>query len=234
VKLVRDAVELGQCITRAERFQIIQSQAIHEGTQTGETLYFGSPQSQTMLRVYDKRLELQAKQRKGWQDYGVRWELEFKQDRAHACALCLAGLEESLWCELVVGFLRSYVDFRDTTREDEDQIRIRAPLLDWWKTLTDDFGKGRLVIEKEEQTIHEVKRWVSHAVAPMLAVICAEHPGGQAWLEQEIITGSARWKERHRRLLKKKSRGASPSQATETRAPLGGTGVSPDSPESSS
>ncbi len=234
VSVIRDAVDRGQCITRAERFQIIQSQAIHEGTPTGETLYFGSPQSQTMLRVYDKRLEMQAKQREGWQDYGIRWELEFKQDRAQACALCLAGLEEPLWCELVVGFLRSYIDFRDTTRETEDQYRIRAPLLDWWKTLTDDFGKGRLVIEQEEQTIHDVKRWVSHAVAPMLAVICAQHPGGQAWLEREIMTGSARWKERHRRLLKKKRRGAPQPPATKTRAPLGGTGVSPDSPESSS
>ena len=232
VKVIREAVERGQCITRAERFQIIQSQAIHQGTPSGNTLYFGSPQSQTMLRVYDKRLELQAKQREGWQDYGVRWELEFKQDRAQACATHLAGLDEAFWCELVVGFLRSYVDFRDTTREADDQARIRALLLDWWKTLTDGFGKGRLVIEKNEQTMIQVKRWVSHAVAPMLAVICAEHLGGQAWLEREIIAGTSRWKERHRRLLKKKPQGANLTPAAETRAHLGGAGVSPDSPDS--
>ena len=234
VKVIREAVEHGKCITRAERFQIIQSKAIHEGTQTGVTLYFGSPQSQTMLRVYDKRLELQAKQREGWQDYGVRWELEFKQDRAQACATCLAAREESAWCELVVGFLRAYVDFWDTSREADDQARIRAPLLGWWQTLTDDFGKGRLVIEKNEQTLIEVKRWVSRGVAPMLAVICAAHPGGQAWLEKAIIEASSRWKERHRRLLRKKPRQSTPSPAAETRAPLGGTGVSSDSPGSSS
>jgi len=234
VSIVREAVQRGQCITRAERFQIIQSQALHQGTPSGDTLYFGSPQSQTMLRVYDKRLEMQSKQREDWQDYGVRWELEFKQDRAQACAICLAGLDEALWCELVVGFLRSYVDFRDTTREADDQARIRAPLLDWWQTLTDGFGKGRLVIEKEEQTISQVKHWVSHAVAPMLAVICAEHPGGQAWLEKVIVEGTSRWKERHRRLLKKKSQRASFTPAAETRAHLGGAGVSPDSPDSSS
>jgi len=234
VSVIREAVERGQCITRAERFQIIQSQTIHEGTQTGETLYFGSPQSQTMLRVYDKRLELQAKQREGWQDYGVRWELEFKKDRAQACAACLAALDEPLWCELVVGYLRSYVDFRDTTREADDQARVRAPLLGWWRTLTDDFGKGRLVIEKDEQTLSDIERWVSHAVAPMLAVICAARPGGQTWLINEIIAGSLRWTPRHLKLLKKKSQQASSTPAAETRAHLGGTGVSPDSPDSAS
>jgi phage replication initiation protein len=105
-------------------------------------------------------------------------------------------------------------------------------LLDWWKSLTDGFGKGRLVVEKDEQTLIQVKRWVSHAVAPMLAVICAEHPGGQAWLEKAIIDGTSRWKEKHRRLLKKKSQGAGSTPAAETRAHLGGAGVSPDSPDS--
>jgi hypothetical protein len=234
VSVIREAVERGQCITRAERFQIIQSQAIHEGTQTGDTLYFGSPQSQTMLRVYDKRLELQAKQREGWQDYGVRWELEFKQDRAQACAICLAGLDEPLWCELVVSLLRGYVDFRDTSREADDQARIRAPLLNWWQTLTDGFGKGRLVIEKPERTIGRVKGWISQALAPMLAVVCAESPDGQAWLEKTIVNGASRWKEPHLRLLGKRPRRSCLTPAAKTRAHLGGTGVSSDSPGSSS
>jgi len=234
VSVIREAVERGQCITRAERFQIIQSQAIHEGTQTGDTLYFGSPQSQTLLRVYDKRLELQAKQREGWQDHGIRWEMEFKQDRARACALCLAGLEEPLWCELVVGFLRAYVDFRDTSREADDQIRVRAPLLAWWQSLTEGFGKGRLVIEKQEQTIGQVKGWISRTLAPMLAVVCAESPDGQAWLEKAIMAGASRWNPRHLRLLGKKPRKSRLTPAAQTRAHLGGTEVSPDSPESSS
>jgi phage replication initiation protein len=39
----------------------------------------GSPQSQTLLRIYDKRLEMQSKERENWQEFGVRWELEFKK-----------------------------------------------------------------------------------------------------------------------------------------------------------
>jgi hypothetical protein len=66
--------------------------------------------------------------------------------------------------------------------------------------LTDGFKKGRLVVEKEAQTLPKVKRWVSQSVAPMLAVICAADPSGHAWLEQQIVAGKKRWKAPHRRL----------------------------------
>lgn len=199
---ISHAVEVGQCVTRARQIQRISSALIHTGTASGETIYFGSPQSQTKLRVYDKRLESQAKQREDWQEYGIRWELELKQERAQVCGQVLSYLEEADWLEFMVGVLRGYVDFRDTSREEEDESRYRAPLLEWWLQLTDGLKKGRLVVEKEAQTLLKVKRWISQSVAPMLAVIYAEHPGGHAWLEKQIIAGAKRWKERHRRLLK--------------------------------
>jgi DNA relaxase NicK len=200
---IRQAVEAGQCVTRADRIQSISTSSIHTGTPSGETIYVGSPHSQTLLRIYDKRLELQAKEQEDWQDYGIRWELELKQERAQVCGQVLSYLEEADWLEFIIGVLRGYVDFRDTTREEEDEFRYRAPLLDWWLLLTDGFKKGRLVVEKEAQTLPKVKRWVRQSVAPMLAVICAAHPDGQAWLEQQIVAGVRRWKDKHRRLLKK-------------------------------
>jgi phage replication initiation protein len=68
---IRQAIETGQCVTRADRMQRISSSSIHKATPSGETIFLGSPQSQTMLRIYDKRLECQAKQREDWQDYGI-------------------------------------------------------------------------------------------------------------------------------------------------------------------
>ena len=62
-----------------------------------------------MLRVYDKRLELEQKGRAEAKDYGVRWELEIKKDRAQACANALLTLEPDDWREFLVGILRSYV-----------------------------------------------------------------------------------------------------------------------------
>ena len=123
-----------------------------------------------------------------------------KQDRAQACGLVLSYLEETDWLEFIVGLLRGYVDFRDTTRDEEEEFRYRAPLLDWWLLLTDGFKKGRLVVEKEPQTLAKAKRWVSQSVAPTLAM-CVEHPGGLAWLEHVLVVGKSRLKAKHRRLL---------------------------------
>jgi phage replication initiation protein len=225
---IREAIQAGQCVTRADRMQSISSRSIHTDTPSGETLYLGSPQSQTLLRVYDKRLESQAKQREDWQDYGIRWELELKKDRAQVCGQVLSYLEEADWLEFMVGVLRGYVDFRDTTRDKEDEFRYRAPLLDWWLLLTDGFKKGRLVVEKEAQTLPKVKRWVSQSVAPMLAVICAADPDGHAWLEQQIVAGKHRWNGTHRGLLKKENLSSSKQDAGgHAGAPFqGGEGVS--------
>jgi phage replication initiation protein len=98
---IRQAVADGHCVTRAAQVrQIVSNLTRGTGATTGETMYFGSPQSQTLLRIYDKRLEMQSKERENWQEFGVRWELEFKQDRAQLCARALANLDEADWKEL--------------------------------------------------------------------------------------------------------------------------------------
>jgi len=228
---VRDAVQRGQCVTRAKSMQMIESGLIHESAKTGETLYFGSPRSQTLLRIYDKRLELQSQERADASEYGIRWELELKQDRADVCASCLSVIEEDDWKEFVVGLLRSYIDFRDTTRDEEEEYRYRSPLLPRYAELTEGFRKGRLVVEKEEPGLPRVKAWISESVAPMLAVICAS-PNGEAWLQREIVDAVDRWKERHRKLLKTpKKKRSPPSAGGHAGAPCtGGQGVSSDSP----
>jgi phage replication initiation protein len=212
---IKQAIEAGQCVTRADRMQTIASSSIHTGTPCGETLYVGSPHSQTLLRIYDKQAELQAKAREDWGSYGIRWELQLKQERAQVCSQVLSHIEETDWLEFMIGVLRSYVDFRDTSREEPDEDRYRSPLLGWWEGLTDGFRKGRLVVEKDSQSLPKVKRWVKHSVAPMLAVICAQHPDGQAWLEKQIVSAVGRWKAKHRAL-------AQSGSANRTRKPVAG------------
>ena len=198
--VVIQAAETGQCITRADRVQVIRSFSLHKGTTAGETIYFGSPQSQTLLRVYDKRLELLAKQKPRSEEFGIRWELEFKQDRADLCGQFLGDLEEADWLKLLIGLLRSYVDFRDTTRDAEDEERACAPRLPWYESLTMGFKSARLTLAQEEPDEARVKNWITLSVAPMLAAICAL-PGGQTWMESAIVEGADRWKQRHRQLV---------------------------------
>ena len=196
---IKQAVEAGHAVTRAEKFQVVASSSMSEGTSTGETLYFGSGQSQTLLRIYDKRLELQHKGREDWRDYGVRWELQLRRDRAQACAFALVSQGALDWRKSVVGVLRAYVDFRATMREASAWERGRAPLLPWWEQLTEGFSQCRLHVEKEHRTLEDVKEWAVQSLAPILAVLKeGTHP---RWMDYLLESGKVRWKDRHRRLL---------------------------------
>ena len=201
VSVIKKAYKAGKAVTRARRFKLVSAEDAVKGTSLGETLYFGSPTSHTLLRVYDKRLERQQKGRENWQDYGTRWELELKKDQAQAVAFNLVYLDEPEWLALVIGRLRSYIDFRETLRSEEDSARCRAPLLEWWSELTEGLAKGRFTVQKPDQRIEDVKEWFSRAIGPTLAVLCVSPEAGRPYFEQVIRSGTHRWKEKHRRLL---------------------------------
>jgi len=199
VDTVRQAFDAGQAVTRSQKFQAVKSSSNKDGGSRGETLYFGSRQSQTMLRVYDKRLELLQRHDERAQDYGVRWELEFKEDRAQACAKALVHLPAEDWREFIVGVLRSYVDFRETTREAKPYEKYRAPLLAWWERLTEGFKKCRLVVEKIRKGLDDLCQWLGQAVSASLAVAYCKR--GEASLHELIYTGTKKWRTKHYALL---------------------------------
>jgi len=188
VDRVRRAFEAGQAVTRSQKFQSVKSTSNKDGGSRGETLNFGNRQSQTMLRVYDKRLELAQRQDVRASEYVLRWELEFKAERAQACAKALLNLLPEDWRECVVGFLRAYVDFRETTRDAKPYEKYRAPLLAWWATLTEGFKTCRLVVEKVRKGIEDLCQWLGQAVSASLAVAYCRR--GEAWLQELIYTGT--------------------------------------------
>ena len=200
---IRQAIEVGQCVTRADRMQRISSSSIHKATPSGETLYLGSPQSQTLLRIYDKRLESQSKAARGLA--GVRHPVGVGVEK---------GSRPGLWTGPVLpggnrlarihgGVLRGYVDFRATTRDEEDEFRYRAPLLDWWLLLTDGFKKGRLVVgegradvtqgETLGESVRGARCWPSSV---------RQIPVGQPGWRNKSSRARTRWKAPHRRLAK--------------------------------
>ncbi|MDH4371091.1 MAG: replication initiation factor domain-containing protein, partial [Nitrospira sp.] len=95
------------------------------------------------------------------------------------------------------------------------EYRYRAPLLDWWATLTDGFRKSRLVVEKETQTLADVKSWLHQSVGPLLAVVL-ERPGGLDWVQRIAKAGKKRWKTKHHRLLQQSGKNGEPAEARPT------------------
>jgi phage replication initiation protein len=166
----------------------------------GEIITFGSRQSESYLRVYDKRIEEVAKRREVSGTW-VRWELELKKERADICNLVLAHLPIEEWRTFAVGLLKSCISFRDTTADDPSWIRCRAEELAWWRALTDGFARCRLINPKKDRKLEEVKQWFSQAMGPTIAALnCA---AGREWIDQVIRAGADRWKPKHHQLMQK-------------------------------
>jgi hypothetical protein len=200
IPTLHEAVLNGQCVARFKKFRLIAGGDIDSGADEGQTLALGSRQSDSYLRIYDKAAEQRAK---GHEVEGkwIRYEMEWKDERAHAVACCLAIVEKDAFQAFVVGAFRSTVDFRDCDREDDSYQRCYAPVLPWWQQLTAGMEKARLVIQKSQKTIEDVKKWAVSALTPTLGILCAHPEAGEKWLVNEIVHGVQRWRDKHRALF---------------------------------
>ncbi|MCM1233124.1 MAG: replication initiation factor domain-containing protein [Ruminococcus flavefaciens] len=139
---------------------------------TGHTIYFGSRQSEVMLRVYDKQLQQNQKAAspedlvsEPW----IRWELELKNERADIAADLLAGRKEL--GEIVMEILNNYV--RLIVQDDSNRSRCSPHPL--WEKFVRAVGKLRLYVNPVKKTLEEKKRWLIRQCLPTIAgVIIAD------------------------------------------------------------
>jgi DNA relaxase NicK len=200
VDRIYDAVVKGHCVSHFRQSRLIAGLDLGSGSDTGKTLCMGSRQSDTYLRIYDKAAEQRAKE-KSVEGSWVRWEMEWKAERAQAVGLALSGLDQESFQKYIVGVFRSALDFRDCTRADDPKDRYYAPLLDWWKVLTEGMQRARLQIAKSVRKIEEVKQWAEKSLSPMLGLLCAHPEAGERWLVRTIVDGVDRWRTKHLALL---------------------------------
>jgi len=194
------SVKAGNCVSHFRQSRLIAGLDLGSGSDTGKTLCMGSRQSDTYLRIYDKAAEQRSKE-KLVDGTWIRWEMEWKSERADAVGMALSGLDQDSFQKYIVGVFRSALDFRDCTRADDPKDRYYAPLLDWWKVLTEGMQRARLEIATSVKKIEEVKRWAEKSLAPMLGLLCAHPEAGERWLVNTIVDGVERWRGKHLALL---------------------------------
>lgn len=139
---------------------------------TGHTIYFGSRQSEVMLRIYDKQLQQNQKAAspedlisEPW----IRWEIELKNDRANIAADFLIQRKEL--GEIIMEILNNYV--RLIVPDDSNRSRCSTHPL--WKKFVGMVGKLRLYVKASQKTIEEKKRWLIRQCLPTIAgVIIAD------------------------------------------------------------
>lgn len=195
-----EAVVKGHCVSHFRQSRLIAGLDLGSGLDMGKTLCLGSRQSDSYLRIYDKAAEQRSKE-KPVEGPWMRWEMEWKSERAQAVGLAVSTLDQDAFQRYIVGVFRTAVDFRDCTRADDPKDRYYAPLLPWWKVLTDGMARATLAIVQSVKTIEDVKRWAEKSLSPMLGLLCAHPDAGERWLVRTIVDGVDRWRSKHRALL---------------------------------
>ena len=194
------SIVAGNCVSHFRKSQLIAGLDLSSGVDMGKTICMGSRQSDTYLRIYDKAAEQRAKERPV-EGTWVRWEMEWKDERAQAVGLALSVLDQERFQRYIVGVFRTAVDFRDCTRADDPKDRYHAPLLAWWKVLTDGMQRAKLEVAKAVKKIEDVKQWAEKSLSPMLGLLCAHPEAGERWLVKTIVDGVDRWRKKHFALL---------------------------------
>ncbi len=116
-------------ISRSRQYRIVETHESKEGKPLEQSIYFGSTQSDTRLRIYNKALE------RGYDDrHWIRVEMQLRNDNAIALAdhISDGGSVPAAYAGLLINFLRFTVKRPDGNRNND-----RIDTCDWWLRWTD-------------------------------------------------------------------------------------------------
>lgn len=187
---LQEIFETGKCVTRFRGYKQQKSKTF-TGEVTGNTLYLGSRRSACMLRIYDKKLEQNAKLAKTTEPLieheWIRWELELKDERATSAAniLC-SGMPLGT---VVIGIISNYIRFieLDSTR------RERCSIMEKWERFIAGVTGLSLYQKPDPKTIDDKKNWLWHQVAKSLAAVVKADMGDLDFLFALISRGESQF-----------------------------------------
>lgn len=187
----------GNWSSKSREFESIISQC-KSGKITGYTLYVGSRDSQSFIRIYDKGLE----EKSGDHNEKIRFEVELKSELAKQAFLQFAeksGDESAEFCR--AAFL-SRIDFRDVENARGKRTNY-AKRFAWYEKIFQTLP-CRWAVQAVKKSLERAAAWVNDAVAPMLATIF-EGIGAFAFadfLHRAIRRGQTRMSSRHSAILR--------------------------------
>lgn len=165
----------------------------------GQTIYFGSRQSDVMMRVYDKTVESKGR------CLGNRWESEFHGKKADRCMwdwLAAMAEDEQSANRLLIDLVLGTVDFRDKSAGDKN--RERCPVLPWFDEMCRMLSAlpVRLRIARPVQTMQRGIDWAKKSVAPTLASIAMVLGEKFQWfIDEQVTDGKKRMTKQRRKMV---------------------------------
>jgi phage replication initiation protein len=162
-----------------------------------QTVYLGSSESETKVRIYDKALEQGLPYGSHW----IRVELETRHKTAQTFVEVLSG-QFGDGLGQAFGYLNNMLQFLEPTG---DTNKSRWPVAVWWAEFIGGMAEAKLSLAPVIRTMDSVFGWLRSQVAPSLALVFAAVGGDRDAFEQTIHelvdNGRARWGPRHLALL---------------------------------
>lgn len=177
-------------ISKFRTSKIIQGKTNQEIN--SNTIYFGSRQSNIMLRIYNKALE------QGIDGDWIRFELVFKKEYIPSMIEQIASTSINTF---VKGILNNYIKFVD--KKEKNVSRSKA--CKWWDEIIENIEKIKLYKEEEENTLDEVKEWLLKQVSNSLYTVVASDLS-RDFIEQMLRHGANNLKDRHYNMIDKEHR----------------------------
>ncbi len=159
---VKRAVRAGAVSCRAKDYRYMQGGKISTGEVTGQTFYFGSAQSRTQYRIYDKAAE------QGVSGHWVRCEGQYRNENANQVATMIRDAGHDIGA-VYCGLLRGYLNFLKPSKTDTNKGRWKTA--QWWLDLLQDAEKLKLSLPKARPTMERKKDYFTKQAAPTMAML---------------------------------------------------------------
>jgi phage replication initiation protein len=183
-----------QClISKFRRAKPIEDIEIGSGESIGTTIYYGRPQSEIQIRMYEKNFErLSAgvevdEKVTCWN----RTEIQARDMRAYAIARHIAKGDMELG-ELVSGILANYLRFVKPTN---DSNRRRWPTAPFWEKFLRNAQKISLSLVAPDMTIERKAGWLFDQISKTFFQVWTAFKNNPEMLDQFLKAGEERMSE---------------------------------------
>jgi phage replication initiation protein len=193
-------LESGAATSRWKTWEPRQKHEIGGKLTPGRTIEFGTRNSDSFGRMYDKKAERAAKGIAMAEELGftpdewVRFEVMFRRRNAKRIAELVAAEDWPTLQSVILGLL----NIRD--RGDGDANVSRWETNPTWAGFIAARVSRTLGLPTIHKTVERFMGWVEHALAPGLSAVLAGSPDAWNWLADAVQHGERRWRRRHVRL----------------------------------
>lgn len=185
LNVIEQAIKEGCVVSRFRQGRLYVDYDFSEGRSCGTTAYFGSPQSQMFVRMYNKAEQLML------DAHWVRVEIQARASRA--AQLAEAIIAHGMGC--VASVLRNYIDIKEASATDSN--RRRWSTVGWWDAFLDAADKLALTVAPAAKSLGEVADRFKRQYGATLAMLATVQSFGKRFLDECILDGASRWRAKH-------------------------------------